>query len=83
MPRFLEHCQTPQELTINGFDVVEALRRERAKHQDVVIRVRSSMGKYRHDSKVVRHHKKLFTEKGGLRTGRSFSAQQLSMSFAD
>jgi hypothetical protein len=71
MRRFLETCQTLQELTTNVFDVVEVHLRGRAKLQDVVIRARSSMERCRRDSKVVRHHKRLFMGKGGLRTGRS------------
>jgi hypothetical protein len=79
MPRFLELSQTPQELTANGFDVVEVRLQERVKHQDVVIRVRSSMERCQHDSKVVKHRKKLFMDKGALRTGVCLTLRDLSM----
>ena len=71
MPQFSELFQTPRELTANGFDVVEAHLRGRARHLDVVIKVRSSMERCPHDSKVVRRRRRLFMGKGALKTSMS------------
>ena len=68
MLQFWQHCQIIREPTINAFAAVEVHPRGKAKHQGVVIRVRSSMERCQRDSKVVRHHRRLCTGKGDLRT---------------
>jgi hypothetical protein len=68
MLRFLPPYPTIQEPTTSVFDAVEVHRRARARHQDVVIKVKSSMVKCQRDSKVVRRRKRLFMERGDLRT---------------
>jgi hypothetical protein len=68
MLQFLPHYPTIQGPTTSVFDAVEVHRQARARHQDVVIRVKSSMVKCQRDSKVVRRRKRLFMERGDLRT---------------
>jgi hypothetical protein len=68
---FWQRCQITLERTTSAFDAVVVHPRGKEKHQVVVIRAKSSMEKYLQDFKVVRRHRRLYTEKEDLRTSES------------
>ena len=67
MLRFWLPWPTILELTTNASDVEEVPLQEREKLPVEVIRVRSSMEKYQHVSRVVKHRKRLYTEREVMR----------------